>query len=209
MKRIIFVLFVLQSITAFSQFSDNFNDGLFQNGTTTPREVNWTGDVAEFVVNDALQLQLRSASRVSPAQLRTPSGIVANTSWEFYVKMNFNPTSSNYTKVYLASDEEDLNSSLNGLFVRIGYTDKNICLMRSKKGSNNSTLIAGEKQRLNLASVAVNIKATLDAKGKFNLYSRLETESNFTLEGSCDLSDIPESGWFGFACFRHFFGSAY
>jgi len=197
MKRIIFIFLVLQYVTAFAQFSDNFNDGLFQGGT---REVNWTGDVAEFKVNEASQLQLNSSATNSPAQLRTPSSIVANTRWKFYVKMNFNPTSSNYAKVYLTSDEANLNGDLNGLFVRIGYTDKNICLMRSKKGSNNSTLIAGEKQRLNLSSVAVNIKATLDTDGKFNLYSRLETESDFVLEGSCSLSDIPVSNWFGLVC---------
>jgi len=197
MKRIIFIFLVLQSVTAFAQFSDNFNDGLFQGEM---REVNWTGDVAEFRVNEALQLQLNSSVANSPAQLRTPSSMAANTRWKFYVKMNFNPTASNYAKVYLTSDEPNLNADLNGLFVRIGYTDKNICLMRSKKGSNNSTLIAGERQRLNLTSVAVTIKATLDTDGKFNLYSRLETESDFVLEGSCDLSDIPVSNWFGLVC---------
>ena len=211
MKRIIFILFLLQSLTAFTQFSDNFDDGLFHDDGISLREVNWTGDIAEFIVNDALQLQLHSESKVSPAQLRTSSSRVANTCWEFYVKMDFTPSSTNYTKIYLASDEADFTGSLNGLFVRVGYTDRNICLMRSKKGSTNSTLIAGEKQRLNQASVAVNIKATLDAKGKFNLYSRLETELDFTLEGSCDVSDIPVSSWFGIACFftttryEHFF----
>jgi hypothetical protein len=207
MKRIIFILLILQTLSAFAQFSDNFNDGKFE----ADREVIWTGDVAEFVVNDALQLQLRSADKVPFAQLRTPSSIVKNTQWEFYVKMNFNPTAGNHTKVYLSSDEADLNGDLNGLFVRIGYTNKNICLIQSRKGLNNRTLITGESQRVNLDPVAVNIKVTSNAKGKFNLYSRLETESEYTLEGSCDLADIPASNWFGLACvltttrFEHFF----
>ncbi|MDR1526979.1 MAG: lamin tail domain-containing protein [Dysgonamonadaceae bacterium] len=200
MKKIIFIFVVLQSITAFAQFSDNFNDGLFQNGTTTPREVSWTGDVSEFKVNEALQLQLYSVTKHSPSQLRTPSSIVSNTRWEFDVKMTFNPTASNYTKVYLASDEADLTGDLNGLFVRIGYTDKNICLMQSKKGSNNKTLITGEKKRLDGASVSISIKAELDATGKFNLYSRLDTESDFNLEGSCNIQDVITSNWFGIVC---------
>ncbi|MDR0543447.1 MAG: lamin tail domain-containing protein [Dysgonamonadaceae bacterium] len=200
MKKIIFILLALQSIAAFAQFSDDFNDGLFQNGTNTLREVNWTGDVAEFKVNAALQLQLCSATKQSPSQLRTSSSIVLNTRWEFDVKMTFNPTSSNYAKVYLVSDEEDLTGDLNGLFIRTGYTDKNICLVQSKKGSNNKTLIAGEKKRLDMASASVSIKATLDETGKFNLYSRLETESDFTLEGSCDIQEVFAGGWFGLVC---------
>ncbi|MDR0866106.1 MAG: lamin tail domain-containing protein [Candidatus Symbiothrix sp.] len=200
MKKIIILLFSLQSLTAFSQFSDNFSDGLFLSGTHSDREVNWSGDIAEFVVNDALQLQLYSADTHSPSQLKTRSSIVGDTSWEFYVKMNFNPTASNYSKIYLASDEENLTGELNGLFIRIGYSDKNICLMRSKKGSNNQTLIQGEKKRLDLASVALDIKATLDTDGKFQLYSRLAGETNFTLEGSCDLVEIPVSDWFGIVC---------
>jgi hypothetical protein len=211
MKKIIFILLFLQSFTAFSQFSDNFSDGLFQSGTTANRGVNWTGDAAEFVVNDALQLQLYSENNHSPSQLKTQSSIVANTGWEFYVKMNFNPTVSNYSKIYLVSDEADLTGELNGLFIRIGYTDKNICLIQSQKGSNNKTLIAGEKKRLDLSAVALNIKATLDDAGKFSLYSRLDGESAFTLEGSCDITNIPASNWFGIVCTftssrnKHFF----
>jgi hypothetical protein len=200
MKKIVALFLVMQSMAAFSQFSDNFNDGLFLNGPGSNRETNWTGDVTEFIVNESLQLQLNSSASQSPSQLKTQSYIVRNTLWEFYVKMDFNPTVSNYTKIYLVSDEEDLNGDLNGLFIRIGYTSKNICLMRQQKGSNNRTLIQGVAQRLDLPSVSVNIKAVLDATGTFYLYSRLEGESSFTLEGTCSIQDIPVSAWFGIVC---------
>ncbi|MDR2805587.1 MAG: lamin tail domain-containing protein [Dysgonamonadaceae bacterium] len=200
MKKIIFILFLIQSMTVFAQFRDDFNDGLFQSGTNTPREVNWTGDVAEFKINDALQLQLYSETKQSPAQLRTPSSRALNTCWEFDVKMSFNPTSSNYARIYLASDEADLTGSLNGLFIRIGYTDKNISLVQSKNGGSNKILIAGETKRLDLASVSVHIKATLDQTGNFNLYSRLDTESEFRSEGNCQIQDVPTSSWFGLVC---------
>ncbi|MCL1937041.1 MAG: lamin tail domain-containing protein [Candidatus Azobacteroides sp.] len=200
MKKIVALFLILQSMTAFSQFSDNFSDGLFQNGPNSNRETNWTGDTAEFIVNESLQLQLNSSATHSPSQLRTHSYNAGSTSWEFYVRMDFNPTVSNYAKVYLVSDEEDLNGELNGLFVRIGYTNKNICLMRSQKGSTNQTLIQGTAKRLDYSSVALNIKATLDAKGTFNLYSQLEGESSFTLEGTCNIENVPASSWFGIVC---------
>ncbi|MDR0683480.1 MAG: lamin tail domain-containing protein [Dysgonamonadaceae bacterium] len=200
MRKIIFILLVLQSLTAFSQFSDNFNDGLFLSGPDSDRGVDWTGDNAEFVINESMQLQLNSVDNHSPSQLKTHSSIVKNASWEFYVKMGFNPTSSNYSKIYIVSDEENLTGELNGLFIRIGYTDKNVCLMQSQKGGNNKTLIQGEKKRLDSSSVALNIKATLDNSGDFKLYSRLNEETDFTLEGTCKITETLISNWFGIVC---------
>jgi hypothetical protein len=200
MRKFIFILLVLQSFTAFSQFSDNFSDGLFLSGTDFNREVDWTGDIAEFVVNESKQLQLYSIDNHSPSQLKTHSSIVKNASWEFYVKMDFNPTASNYSKIYIVSDEENLAGELNGLFIRIGYTDKNICLMQSRKGGNNKTLIQGEKKRLDSPSLALNIKATLDNSGEFKLYSRLNEETDFTLEGTCIITENFVSDWFGVVC---------
>jgi hypothetical protein len=200
MKKIVFVLLALQSLTAYSQFSDDFSDGRFLSGADVDRGVDWIGDNAEFIVNNSLQLQLYSDGNSSPSQLKTRSTIVENASWEFYVKMDFSPTSSNYAKVYIASDEENLTGELNGLFIRIGYTDKNICLISSEKEKNNKTLIKGLSKRLDFSSIALNIKATLDEKGNFKLYSQLEGESDFTLEGSFLLTDIPVSNWFGIVC---------
>jgi len=200
MKKIIIILLVLQSFTAFSQFSDNFNDGLFQSNSSSNRTVDWVGNTDDFIVNESLQLQLNSPNNQSPAQLRTQSSMISNTRWEFYVRMDFNPTASNYSRVYIVSDEENLTGDLNGLFIRIGYSDKNICLIQSQKGKNNKTLIQGEKRRLDNSSVAMNIRATLDDSGNFNLYSKLDEETSFTLEGSCTMDEITTSSWFGVVC---------
>jgi hypothetical protein len=202
MKKIGILIFFLQSLAAFSQFSDDFSDGLFMSGQGVTRNVEWTGDVGDFIVNASRQLQLYAEGNQSPSQLKTSSSALANTSWEFYVKMDFALTSSNYAKIYLASDEAELAGELNGYFIRVGYTDKNICLIASQKGKNNQTLIAGAKQRLNsTTSNAVKIKATLDVDGHFELYSQLESESDFTLEGSATLSNLPSTQWFGIVCF--------
>ncbi|GHU62713.1 hypothetical protein FACS1894123_04140 [Bacteroidia bacterium] len=187
----------------FSQFSDNFNDGQFRSvqGQSQNREVEWTGDVDKFVVNDALQLQLNAPSTGSPAQLRTSSQLSANAFWEFWMKMDFNPTASNYSKVFLCSDETDLSGDLNGLFVRLGYSNKSVALIQSQKGKNNKTLIEGTSKRLDKSSVSLNVKATLDKKGKLSLYSKLDDESDYVLEGSCNVTELPESQQFGLVCY--------
>ncbi|MCC8146945.1 MAG: lamin tail domain-containing protein [Bacteroidales bacterium] len=200
MKKImtLFVFFV--PFCTYSQFQDDFNDGLFYNRPTDPPTVQWEGDVSEFIVNNSYQLQLNSSAEKSPVHLRTFSERTGNTSWSFYARMDFTPSASNYTKVYLMSDREDLTDELNGIFVRIGYTDKNICLIQSQAGKNNKTLIKGEVKRLDLSSVKVNIKVTLDHSGTFHLYSRLEGEDEFLLEGSCHLPGPFSSQWFGIVC---------
>ncbi|MDR2843853.1 MAG: lamin tail domain-containing protein [Candidatus Symbiothrix sp.] len=200
MKKMIFILLVWQSMTAFAQFSDNFNDGLFTSGAGTNREVNWSGDVSEFMVNSSLQLQLNSSAEHSPVQLRTASSRLVHTCWTFYVKMSFNPTNGNYTQVYLASDDANLSAALNSLSIRIGHTDDNLCLFQSVAGSSGKLLIEGTKKRLDKSTVALKVKATLDNSGVFSLYSQLDGETEFALEGSCVLSTIPASQWFGIIC---------
>jgi hypothetical protein len=197
-KLIFIVLFLLVPFVTFPQVSENFSDGLFYGQN---RFVEWTGDVNKFIVNESLQLQLNASGAESPAQLRTSSTLSANASWEWWMKMDFNPTASNYAKVFLCSDENDLADELNGLFVRVGYTDKNVCLMQSQKGKNNTTLIKGTVKRLDNASVSLRVKAILDKNGNFSLYSKLDSESDYVLEGNCNISESFENKAFGVVCY--------
>ena len=197
MKKIIFMLLLLTPSGVFPQFSDNFGDGLFQ-GT---RSVQWTGDVEKFIVNTDFQLQLNAPTTGSPAQLKTTSVLSANTFWEWWMKFDFNPSSSNYARVFLCSDAADLTGDLNGLFIRVGYTNRNVSLI-SQKGKTSKVLIEGTASRLNTnTSVSLRIQAKLDRYGTFSLYSKLDGESDYTLEGSCSVTDVFSRAYFGMVCF--------
>ena len=195
MKKIIFMLLLLAPCCVFSQISDSFNDGLFQG----VRSVEWSGDVEKFVVNTAMQLQLNAPAAGSPAQLKTSSALSANAFWEWWMKFDFNPTSSNYAKVFLCSDVSDLTGDLTGLFIRVGYTNKNISLI-SQKGKTTKILIEGTSQRLNNTSVALRVQAKWDKNGTFSLYSKLDSEPEYVLEGTCSLTDVFSSSYFGLVC---------
>jgi len=195
MKKIIFLLLVLAPCYVFSQLSDNFNDGLFQGS----RSVVWTGDAEKFIVNSDLQLQLNAPATGSPAQLETASALSANAYWEWWMKYDFNPTSSNYAKVYLCSDAPDLTGDLNGLFIRVGYTNKNLCLV-SQKGKTTKILIEGVANRLNSNSVSIHVQARLNKEGTFSLYSKQDNESGYILEGTCSLTDVFSGAYFGLVC---------
>ncbi|GHV25526.1 hypothetical protein FACS1894176_04210 [Bacteroidia bacterium] len=193
-------------LTAYAQFSDNFSDGAF---TGTGRSVNWSGDVDKFVVNDAGQLQL-NAAKADTVQLRTPSTRSFGTSWEFYVKMDFALTASNnYARIYLISDGEDLIQKSNGLFIQIGGNSGSsgsgnfdIHLWRARSEANNVRLISSVEDRVKLPSIGIKIKVTLDNAGNLNLYSQLDGESEYTLEGNNTVTSemLPTPQWFGMVC---------
>ena len=196
MRFLIFMMFFVTSFfcSAYAQFSESFSDGNF---TQNP---SWSGDVSKFKINSDFQLQLSdNVDKTGPAYLSTPSARVRNTSWEFWVKMDFNPTVSNYSKVYLCSEEADLKSGVKGFFVRLGHTNKNVALL-SEDGTKTSVLIQGGLKRLDLTAVAVKIKVTLDKQGVFSLYSQLDNESDYVLEGSKQITEFPNSNYFGVVC---------
>jgi hypothetical protein len=200
MKKLISMLLFLVPLNLLSQFSDSFNDGNFYGNPPATRSVEWTGDVDKFIVNPDFQLQLDAPGNGSPAQLKTASELSANAYWEWWMKFTFNPTASNYAKVYLCSDVPDLNGSLNGLFIRVGHTNKNISLI-SQRGTTTRVLIEGINRRLDRATVDVRIQATWDKNGKFSLYSKLNDEDEYVLEGSAFLTDAFSSSYFGLVCY--------
>ena len=114
MKKCFFTfIFILYALIGYTQFADDFSDGDF---TINPT---WIGDIGNFEIDSAFKLHL-SDSITNTSYLSTESKAIINGVWEFEVKMDFAPSSTNYSKVYLISDEQDLTSSLNGYYVRIG-----------------------------------------------------------------------------------------
>ena len=112
-KHFIIFLFLVYSITGFSQFADDFSDGNFTNNPI------WLGNIENFEVDTSFKLRLND-SITNTSYLSTSSQAIINGSWEFEIKLDFDPSTSNYAKVYLTSDEQDLSGDLNGYFVKIG-----------------------------------------------------------------------------------------
>jgi hypothetical protein len=113
LKRFLIFLTCLP-LLAQAQFTDDFSDGDFSN---SPQ---WQGDVAKFEVDAGFELHLNDVPQTSTATLYTSSQAIYDASWSFHVRMTFDPSTSNFTRVYLASDASDFNGTLNGYYVQIG-----------------------------------------------------------------------------------------
>ena len=90
-----FLIFFCLSVTG--QLYDDFSDGDF---TINPT---WIGDTMNFQINNDGMLQSNgSTSSADTLVLAASNFIMNNVEWRFFMKLDFNPTSStNYVKIYL------------------------------------------------------------------------------------------------------------
>ena len=134
-KLIAFVVFITFIYSSIAQYNDNFSDG---NYTSNPTWGN--GDFADFeVLNSKLHL---NAVTIADRHLSIFSQAIENASWEFLVRMDFNPSSSNLSRVYLVSNNSNLASSLNGYYISLGGTDDEVSLFR-QDGTTSTKIIDG------------------------------------------------------------------
>ena len=182
-----FVFFV--PVLSFGQVNETFSDG---NITDNPV---WSGTTSNFVVNTAFQLQSQ-AKAASTSFLFTPSTAFNNATWECLVKMTYNPSAYNYACVYLASDKNDISTGCNGYYVQIGGTNDEVSLY-VQQGTKKTKIIDGTNKRTDSNPVDMHIKVTRDALGKFVLYSKLASESEYITEGAVQNNDVKSSVYFG------------
>ena len=172
-RYLLTVLCVLVYLYSYSQLKDDFSQ---------PDLSHWTGTTDDFIINGALELQL-NASGAGESYLVRQNGLFDDsTVWEFRVSLDFNPSSSNFVKVYLASDQEDLTGDLNGYFVMIGDTEDEISLYR-QEGSSESYLIDGEDKIISESSVDVRVRV-IRSKGEWFLFQDLTGGTAFNPAGN-------------------------
>jgi hypothetical protein len=194
MKQGFIIFFLLLSRTLFSQFSDNFSDG---NYTENP---NWFGQSEKFITSPEQQLRLfLSPQEAGTAFLSTTSESIDNATWEFFARLFFNPSSANFSRIYLVSNNSDLSGPLNGYFVLIGGSSDKISLFR-QTGTTSAELIAGIEGTVNLNDVLVNIKVTRDASGNWELLRDIGVSGNYISEGVAFDNTHIQSTHFGVFC---------
>ncbi len=184
-------LFIYCPGLLFGQWHDDFSDGDF---TNTPA---WQGDVNKFIVDNGW-LRLND-TQAGTSYLAVESDIATNASWEFVFKINFNPSSTNYAKVYLMTDQSDLKAPLNGYFLRLGHTDDDICLFR-QNGTKEEKLISSRAKILDVSSSHVRVLVTRDSQSHWTLKTDLSGGRDYILEGSASDNQIKASSWFGVVC---------
>ncbi len=192
LHKIIFILTFVINANVYGQLNDNFSDNDFTNNPA------WNGDNSKFIINTG-KLKLQAPAVSESAYLSTPSVAIHNASWEFYVQMDFTPSSTNYAKIYLTSDRANLNGALNGYFIKVGNTSRDVALYR-QNGTTETKIVDGTDDRVNAALVKTKIKVTRSALGLWQLYSDVGPTGTYSLEGSFTDALNTVSSYFGVAC---------
>jgi hypothetical protein len=159
----------------------------------------WMGDLTHFRCSSEDTIYLQAPEETSLSYLASPSSIMVRATWEISMNMRFNPSSSNYAKIYLSSNTDALTGPLKGYFVRVGHTADNVTLIR-QDGVTETLIIDGKLKLLDLDPVSLDIRVTRDQEGNWKLWTRLHPSAEYILEGTAQDKTYRSSTWWGLTC---------
>lgn len=193
-RHIFIVLFMLIPVIGFSQFADDFSDGDFSSNPT------WSGDVANFEVDGNQELHLNAPTESDTSYLSVSSEAIDDATWEFYAEMDFNPSSSNLTRVYLVSNNQNLKADLNGYYVRLGgETEDKISLYR-QDGTSSEQLITSVDDLLDSDPARARIRVTRSAAADWELLADTSGGASFISYGTANDTTYEQSLYTGVWC---------
>ena len=186
-------LIFIPSLVA-AQITDNFSDNDFSSNPL------WSGDSIEFTVNTSQQLQLNN-SLAGASYLSTQNPIVSmnNMEWRFYIKQSFSASSSNYGRVYLTSDQQNLENFLNGYYLQFGESGSLDAIELFRQAGASSVSIARSSNALIASSFELGIKVTRDELGNWKLYADITGGTAYSLKASGSDTTYTTNGYFGIA----------
>lgn len=192
--KIILFFSCFHGFAAAQVLSDSFSDGDF---TTNPT---WSGDAAEFTVSVG-QLRL-NATIAGASYLSTPTTVanLDSTEWNFYIRQNFAPSGANYGRVYLVSDQANLENPLNGYYLQFGEAGSLDAVELFRQTGTTPTSVCRATNSAIAASFAIRVKVTRSAGGLWKLYADYAGGTNYVLETSGTDVTYTSSAFFGVAC---------
>lgn len=158
----------------------------------------WIGDTSEFLITDG-ELQLNGPSTTNESHISTPNYVLDSAEWKFSFRLEANPSSANQALIYLASSSSNLESDLNGYFVKIGGTSDEVSLYR-QEGDLKTEIIDGTDGILNSPTASVIVKVTRSREGIWTLFSDTSQTNAYVEEGFVQDTIVQSSQYFGLLC---------
>ena len=194
MKKIL-LWTVLMAFSFFvnAQFQDDFNDSSF------PVDPDWFGNTDIFEVNGLNELQLMDTI-AGESLLYALVPTADSTTWEFYFRLEFAPSTDNFLRVYLKSDSPDFDAALQGYYLQIGLAGTLDSIQLRRQDNTNSTLILGGIVGGVANDPGVRIRVIRNEAADWKLYTDYTGGTNFQLEGTVNDATYNDGDYFGFKC---------
>ncbi len=188
-----YLLLLLFPAFLLAQVNDDFKDGDF---TQNPA---WTGLQEKFIINSSSQLQLYDTA-ASSAYLLTGNSMVSDVEWRCWVKLSFSPSANNNARIYLVSDQADLNLPLNGYFVQLGESGSVDAIELFKQDGENLTSICRGTEGMIASSFTIRLKVKRTTEGFWQVFVDPNGGENFQLEAEGTDDSFSSTSYFGFYC---------
>lgn len=195
MKKIFWLFVAIIPHIGIAQVTDTFSDGDFSVNPV------WQGTATQFMINGTSQLQLNdNVAATSYLSTLFVTDNLDNYEWRFYIKMTFSPSGSNFGRVYLTSDNEDLAAPLNGYFLQFGEAGSNdaVELFRQSGLVNTSVCRATDAQIAN--SFELWVKIIRDEASNWQLQLATTEGGDFSLAASGNDGTHTSSAFMGIRC---------
>lgn len=189
------VIFLALSGLTRAQFTDDFNDGDFTNNPL------WTGTTADFIVNPSFQLQLNNTVAAT-SYLSSAHNLVTlnDVEWQFWIRLNFSPSTSNYGRVYLVSDQADVSGSLNGYFVQFGEAGATDAVELFRQDGTVLTSVARGLDGLVANSFILRVRVRRDNAGNWEVGVSPSGGNTFNVEATGTDATYNTSQHIGVLC---------
>jgi hypothetical protein len=188
-------LLTFSSLAHAQLLSDDFSDGDFTSGVV------WTGETNKYTVNASFQLQTSGPAVSDTAYLVTNTGTLDVSQpivWEFYFKLNFNPSTTNNARIYLLSNNPNLRGPLQGYFVRIGENSIPDRLQFYRQNGTTTTLLFSGSTNTFEITPEGRVRVTRAPNGEWTFESDATGGTNFQLEGTHTDNTYTNTSYFGF-----------
>lgn len=194
MRSLFFIFSTVFSLSVSCQLFDNFDDGDL---TTNPT---WFGDVGNFVRDEEGALRLK-APKEGKSFIYTNLSLPDSFEFSILHGIDFSPSASNLSKIYLILDNVDLTKA-NGYYLNFGENGSldAIKLYRLDRGA--ATLLASGvngniAKNLNLIEILLTYR-----QGKWNLKAKYDGSGSLTTEFDFiqNIPAITTQRYFGIEC---------
>ena len=195
LSRFLLLLFFWPCLLC-AQITDPFSDGNF---TLNPT---WTGTDSFFMVDSSGMLQSAGPDASSVLFLSTPFTSSTEMEWQFLLHLRFNPSSTNFCRVYLHADLNELPLSQQALYIQIGQSGAapDSLKVYYTSGTQTTCLLTGN---VGCCTQISNNRMRLRVKRTGNLWT-MDADCNggyaFATQGTFSLNLPPSTSRFGWVC---------
>jgi len=196
MRRIFFSFLILMTpLFSGAQmfFLEDFSDGDISDNPT------WYGDTSKYLVNVDTQLQLNDLALSGSAVIYTPLALADSADWFFYFRLDFNPSSSNYMKIYLGGNGTPGKSDFQGFYLRAGESGNADALELYRVMNGQDEVIL--RGRDSLMAVAISGRIHVSTKqGEWLVEIDTSGNGNYLFQGKVSGYPLGTTAVFGIQC---------